>query len=329
MDFFLRCESLPALYVLLPLVLAAVIARLYVHKTTVYRYTLGTLLSNAGFASTHWYKKILYALRLLSLAALAFFASRPQLVDSRSKVTVEGIDIVLALDASGSMSIQDFADDQRSRFQVAQGEALRFINLRNNDAIGFVLFGKDALSLCPITHDKKLLKQIVQEVKLGEVVNHEGTVLAAALLNAINRLKYSQSKSKVIILLTDGEPSEGDIDPNVPLAIAKKMNIKIYTIGIGSDEDKVILTPYGPMVSPKVNRKLLQQIAQHTGGQFFMAHNAQDMREVYDTIDALEKTEREAPVFTKYFDIYAPGLVIVLCLLFLELILTTWIWFGI
>lgn len=329
MDFFLRYESLHLLYVLLPLVVMAAIVRSYFYKEVVYRYTLGSVLASKGFASKHWYKKIIYAMRFLSLIAAAFLASRPQLVDSKSKMTVEGIDIVLVLDASGSMSFQDFADDQRSRFKVAQDEALRFINLRNNDALGFVLFGKDALTRCPITHDKKLLKQVVQEVKLGEVVDHEGTVLSTALLNAINRLKYSQSKSKVIILLTDGEPSDGDIDPNVPLAIAKKLDIKIYTIGIGSDEDKVILTPYGPMVSPKVNRKLLQQIAQNTGGQFFMAHNAQDMRDIYDTIDSLEKTQQEAPLFTKYFDIYAPFLIIVLVLLLLELILTAGMWFGI
>ncbi len=312
------------------MVLAGALARLYVHKSVVYRYTLGAVLAAAGFASNHWYKKLLYALRLLTLCTLAFLAARPQLVDSRSKVTVEGIDIVLVLDASGSMQSQDFADDQRTRFEVAQQEALRFINLRHNDAFGFVLFGKDAISRCPITHDKKLLKSIVQDVRLGQVVDPDGTVLSIALLNAINRLKYSQSKSKVIILLTDGEPSEGDIDPNIPLAIAKKMGIKIYTIGIGSEEDQMIIHPlFGRIPKPKVNRKLLEQIAHHTGGQFFMARNAQDMRDVYDTIDKLEKTEHEAPVFTRYYDIYAPALLAVLSLLCLELILTTWMWFGI
>lgn len=313
----------------MPLVILAALARLYLKNHVVYRHTLASTLAANGFASEHWYKKILYVLRLLSLLALAFFAARPQLVDSRSKITVEGIDIILTMDASGSMSIQDFADDQRSRFEVAKDEALRFINLRHNDALGLVLFGKDAITRCPITHDKKLLKQITQEAELGQVVDPDGTVLAIALLNAINRLKYSQAKSKVIILLTDGAPSDGDIDHNIPLAIAKKMGIKIYTIGIGSDEPRMVLTPQGPAIIPVVNRKLLQEIAQHTGGQFFMAHNAQDMRDVYDTIDALEKTEHESPVFTKYFDIYAPGLIVTFGLLVLELILTTWIWFGI
>jgi Ca-activated chloride channel family protein len=327
-DFFLRCQSLSALYILVPLVIVFAIVRRYFTKAVVYRYTLGTELAAAGFTSRHWYKTIINILHGLSLLIIAVLASKPQLVDSRSKVTMQGIDIMITLDASGSMQMQDFEGDKRSRFEVAKDEALHFINLRQNDALGLVLFGKDALSRCPITYDKKMLKQMVQDTQLGEVVDPDGTVLSVALLNAINRLKYSQAKSKIIILLTDGEPSEGDIDFNIPLAIAKKMGIKIYTIGIGGDENRMIMTPFGPQLMAKVNKKLLEQLANQTGGKFFMARNAADMRAVYDTIDTLEKTEHEAPLFSKYYDIYAPALVVVLGMLLLELILSTGIWFG-
>ncbi len=237
---------------------------------------------------------------------------------------------MLVLDVSGSMSTQDYSDDERSRFDVAKDEAIRFIQARPNDAIGIVLFGKDAVSRCPLTLDKKMLETIIMQTQLG-VVDHDGTVLSRGILTAANRLKNSTAKSNVMIVLTDGEPTPEDADPAVAIEIAKQLKIKIYTIGIGSDEDRVVMHPIFGAIGkmPKVNKELLTKIAQETGGKFFLARNAQDMRAVYKTIDALEKSDIETPLFTKYYDIFMTGVWIVFALLLFEVALSTTIWFGI
>jgi len=255
-------------------------------------------------------------------------SGRPQLVDSRSVVPVKGIDIVLVLDVSGSMQFQDYDDDQRSRFDVAKAEAERFIQKRVHDSLGLVLFGKDALSRCPITADKLLLQEIVRDLKLG-IIDPDGTMLITGIVTAANRLKNSKAKSKIMIVLTDGEPSEGDISPSVGIDVAKKLGIKIYTVGIGSEESHVFMHPlYGLVEKPKVNKELLTKIAHETGGSYFMAHNAKDMRKIYDTIDLLEKTEHDVPIFSLYYDIVIPCVGIVLFLVLCKLILSTFIWFA-
>jgi len=133
-----------------------------------------------------------------------------------------------------------------------------------------------------------------------------------------------------MILLTDGEPSEGDMDPAAAITIAQKLGIKVYTVGIGSEEPEVFMHPfYGMVRKPSVNKKLLDTIAQGTGGKSFMAHNAQDMRAIYDTIDALEKTEYETPIFSRYYDLFGYGVAAILVLIFAELFLSTFVWFGI
>jgi Ca-activated chloride channel family protein len=298
------------------------------YKTPLYRYSLVTTLKQNNALVSHPHRIIIYSIRLLTLCVLAIVISKLQLVDSRSKVPVQGIDIVLVLDVSGSMQFQDYADDSRSRFDVAKAEAIHFIEKRDHDALGLVLFGKDTLSRCPITSDKQLLKQVVEELKLG-VIDSDGTMLITGMVTAANRLKHSYSQSKVMIVLTDGEPSEGDMDPSIGIDIAKKLGIKIYTVGIGSEEEVVFMHPlYGLVAKPKVNKKLLTKIARETGGQYFMAHSAADMRRIYDTIDSLEKTEHEVPLFSVYYDMINPFVIIILALLFIELLLSTFVWFA-
>src|SRR5581483_365846 len=183
------------------------------YKFCVYRYSLTSTIKHNYDVGKHPHRSIIYGIRLLILCLLALVISKPQLVDVRSKVPIEGIDIVLVLDVSGSMQFQDYKDDVRSRFDVAKAEAVRFIEKRDHDALGVVLFGKDTVSRCPITADKQLLKQIVDELKLG-VIDPDGTMLITGIVTAANRLKHSSAKSKVMIVLTDGEPSEGDLDPS-------------------------------------------------------------------------------------------------------------------
>lgn len=295
-------------------------------RQPVYRYSIAEVLKNGGCAYRNYYKKILFLLRFFTLSLLAFLLARPQLVDTTSKVTVEGINIILVLDVSGSMQLVD-SDNEPARIESAKEEAIRFIKARDNDAIGLVLFGNGAVSRCPLTLDKNILTSIVDDTHVG-VIDYTGTLLSTAIITAANRLKSEKSKSNVMILLTDGEPSPGDKDPALAIEVAKKLGIKVYTIGVGSDEDKVFMHSFhGPMRIPKINAELLTRIANETGGQFFLAKNQQDMRLIYDTIDKLEKTEDETPIYKRYYDIFMPFLWVVFACLILELMVSLF-WFG-
>ena len=253
----------------IPALMVVIVYRWFWHKKAVYHYPMARMLRDHGLVVNRWPERILAGLRLGSFMLLALLLAKPQLVDDRSLVTVEGIDIIVVLDVSGSMQFRDYEDDQRSRIEVAKDEAIRFIEKRNNDAIGLVIFGNDALSRVPLTLDKNLLKQMVKSLELG-IINPDGTLLSTALVTAANRLKYSKAKSKIMIVLTDGEPSEGDCDPSIALAIAKKLGIKIYTIGIGSDEERLMQHPFfGVIRAPKINSVLLTRLAQETGRTIF------------------------------------------------------------
>ncbi len=328
MEYFFRFEHPWILFITVPLLLITVIFRSKFFRPIYYRYSLGSILKTHKRVSKHPYQKILYAIRLLCLALLALLIAKPQLVDRRSNMVVDGIDMMVVLDASGSMQFRDYSDDNRSRFDVAKDEAIRFIKKRMNDALGLVVFGKDAISRCPLTMDKKIVIDMVSSLQLGDI-DPDGTMLATAVVTAINRLKNSHAKSKIMILLTDGEPSPGDMDFDAAIKIAKKFNVKVYAIGIGSEKDEIIMHPdFGLIAKPKVNVSLLKQIARETGGTFFMARNDRDMREIYDTIDCLEKTKHEAPLYSRYFDIYASFVLCIMMLLCLEQCLSCWIWFS-
>lgn len=326
MEYFFRFYHAQWLYLLIPAIIIAIFLRSKFKKTVFYKYTLASEIEKGGLASKNIYKKVFFVLRLLTILLLVFLVVRPQLVDNRSEVFVEGIDMMLVLDASGSMNIADF--DDQTRFDVAKKEALRFIEKRVHDPIGMVIFGNDAISRCPITTDKNIIKQIIESMNVG-VINPQGTVLSAAVIMAANRLKESKSKNKIIILLTDGEPTENDMPAQMAIDVAKKMGIKIYTIGIGSEEQKYIRDPfYGPVPLPMVNAPLLKKIAAETSGKFFMAKNTKDMRNIYDTIDRLEKTEYKTNIYNRYFELFEPFLWIIFGLIFLEIFLSLFVWFG-
>lgn len=327
MDYFIRLAQLDTLWWTIPAFSAAVIARYYA-KTPFYTYPLARNLAQAGYSKAPTHKRIFAAIKILILLILGFLIAKPQLVDSRSSITIDGIDIMIVLDASASMQFQDFDDDQRSRFQVAKDEAMRFVDKRTDDALGLVLFGKDALSRIPLTMDKKLINTIISGLELG-FIDPDGTVLSTAIISGANRLKNSNAKSKVMIVLTDGAPSENDTDPALAIELAQKLGLKIYTIGIGSDEDQYVMHPFmGLIPKPKINRPLLVKIAQDTGGKFFLARNSKDMRAVYDTIDSLERTSRQTSLYNKYYDIFIPGVALIIFLMLLELLLSVTIWFG-
>lgn len=328
MEFFLRFAYASLLYILIPLVLFIAILKLKYVKKIIYRYSLASVISDNGLASRHPYKKIFFLLRFITLLGLALLIGKPQLVDPRSNVKVEGIDIVIALDASGSMKEPFSKSDKKTRFDVAKKEAIRFIKKRENDPIGLVIFGRDSISRCPITLDKTILHAMVKDLKLG-LVDPDGTFLATSILTAANRLKDSKAKTKIIILLTDGAPSPDDIRPQEAIDIAKKLDIKVYTVGIGSDEMEYQIDPlYGYRFVPGVNRRLLTKIAKETGGKFFMAKNPQEMRNIYETINRLETTEYETDIYSRYFDIFMPFLWALFGMILLELLFSTFIWFA-
>lgn len=327
MIYFLRFAWLPALFILLGVIFAIAFLRRR-KKKTIYRYSLGSLLKRDFLATTHPFKKIFWTLRFLTLAVLAFLIARPQIVDSRSNVQIDGIDIMLVLDASGSMQLNDFDNDDRSRFDIAKEEAIRFAQKRDNDALGLVIFAHDAISRCPLSNDKRIICNMIRELQLNDI-NPDGTVLATAMVTAANRLKLSRAKSKIMILLTDGAPSQNDMNAETAIEIAKKLDIKVYTIGVGSEEQKFVLHPfYGRMPLPRVNGELLKHIAQETGGKFFMASNASDMRKIYETIDKLERTRHETQVFSKYYDIFFPVTLALMGCVSMELLLSTFAWFS-
>lgn len=324
---FFRFAS-PLALVVLPVVVVVFWLRLK-KRVVSYRYSQTHLLIADNNSSGEFFKNSMIGMRLVALMVLALLCARPQLVDEHSKLPTQGIDIVLVLDVSGSMQEQDNIKDNRSRFEIAKQEAARFISKRDNDAIGLVLFGNVATFRCPITMDKKLLLELVSSLQLGEI-DHKGTVLARGMMAAVNRLKESKAASKIMILLTDGEPTEEDLDPHAALEIVKKFGIKVYAIGIGSEQEKECFDmQQGYCTRITINKKLLEMIASQTGGQCFMAHNASDMRTIYDTIDQLEKTKQEMPMFVNFHDLMMPFLFVVVGLMFIELCLSTFIWFGI
>jgi Ca-activated chloride channel family protein len=254
--------------------------------------------------------------------------AKPQLVDQKSKITVEGIDIMMVLDISGSMALFDDIKDNRSRLDIAKEEAINFIKKRHNDAIGLVVFGDYAITSCPLTMDKQILESMVSSIFMSDSDQiHQGTVISQSLITAARRLQKSQTKSKIIILLTDGEPTGGDLPIQEAIDIAKLFGIKIYTIGIGSHGVSFVKYPFGKTpVQTNFNTELLEKVAQETGGKFFNAKKSQDVAKVYNEIDRLEKSKIQNNLYTKHYDFFIPIVLGLLMLIFFELIISTCIW---
>ena len=327
MNYILQWQQPHMLYWLIPVIICIVWYRLKFYRPVRYRCSLVRALVNDNAQSHHIYKQFFFLLRLAVLCMIALLIAMPRLVDVDSKVPVEGIDIVLVLDVSGSMNNQDDESDPRTRHEMAKQEAIRFIEKRDNDAIGLVLFANDALSRIPITMDKQLLKEVIGELELG-FINPNGTLLFTGVLTAANRLKHSKAKSKVMILLTDGEPTDGDMSPQLTMDIVKQLGIKIYTIGIGSDQPRYVTHPLGLIPIPGVNKEVLSYIAKQTDGKFFLAKNPNDMRQIYDTINRLETSEQELPRFSRWYDLAFSMIWVILALLFVELFTATYVWFS-
>lgn len=240
-----------------------------------------------------------FALKILVLAALIVALARPQSTSQRKDVSVEGIDIVMAMDVSGSMLAQDF---KPNRLEASKEVAASFIKGRPNDRIGLVIFSGEAFTQCPLTTDHQVLNHLFSNVKSGMI--EDGTAIGDGLATAISRLKESQAISKVIILLTDGVSNMGALDASSAAEIAKMYGIRVYTIGVGSQgyAPYPVQTPFGmrtQQMEVKIDEALLEQIAQTTDGKYFRATSNKKLRAIYQEIDEMETSKIDVSVFSK------------------------------
>ncbi|MFI5135330.1 MAG: vWA domain-containing protein, partial [Chitinophagales bacterium] len=244
-------------------------------------------------------KKFLPVLRVLALILLLIALARPQTSSSEEKISTEGIDIVLAMDVSASMLAKDFSP---SRIEAAKKEALDFIDGRPHDRVGLVIFAGESFTQCPVTIDRAVVKNQLSQIKNGLL--EDGTAIGMGLATAVQRLKESQAKSKVVILMTDGVNNKGLIDPLTATDIAMQFGVRVYTIGIGTNGKAmtpVAMTPNGEYIydyqDVQIDEDLLKQIAQKTGGQYFRATDNRTLKEIYQQIDKLEKTKIDVSSF--------------------------------
>jgi len=267
-----------------------------------------------------------FLLRIIAIALVIIVLARPQSVNSSDISNSEGIDIIMALDISGTMLANDFSP---TRLEAAKKVASEFINDRPSDRIGLVIFAGESFTQCPLTTDHRVLLNLLTEVKFGMI--EDGTAIGLGLANSVNRLKDSESKSRVVILLTDGSNNAGQIAPLTAAELAASYGIRVYTIGIGSRGNSVarVMTPYGMQtmnVSGDFDEKTLTEIAGVTGGTYFRATDNTSLSGIYDEIDQMEKSHISVNTVTKRKELYLPFAIIALALLGFELILRrTWL----
>jgi Ca-activated chloride channel homolog len=265
-----------------------------------------------------------FALRMAALGFLIVAFARPQTSARGENVYREGIDITIALDISGSMLAEDF---RPNRLEAAKKVGEDFILARESDRIGLVIFAGESFTQCPLTTDYTVLVDLLRKVKTGYL--QDGTAIGEGIANAVNRMKDSKSKSKVMILLTDGVNNMGSIDPATAAEIARTFGIRVYTIGVGTRgmAPYPFKTVYGIQYQPvpvEIDEDMLRQVAQITGGQYFRATGNKKLVEIYDEIDKLERTKIEVTEFHRYTELFYDYLLAGLLLLISELALS---WF--
>ncbi len=292
-----------------------------------YKFVSSTIL----FSDTHSISKTItlkqrlrhlpYLLKIIATALLIIAIARPQSTANWEESTTEGIDIVLAMDISGSMLARDLKPD---RLEASKDVAMDFISKRKNDRVGLVIFAGESFTQCPLTTDHNVLLNLFKDVKSGMV--EDGTAIGMGLATAVNRLKDSKAISKVIILLTDGVNNSGMVPPLTAAEIAQKFGIRVYTIGVGTEgfAPYPFQTPFGIQyqdLEVKIDEKTLQDIAILTDGKYFRATNNNSLKEIYKDIDALEKSKIEVTEFHKRSEEFLPFALWALGLLFLGFIL--------
>ena len=265
-------------------------------------------------------------LRLAVFVLLILILARPQTHNSWNNKSVEGIDIMMAMDVSGSMLAEDL---KPNRIEAAKQVAAEFIAGRPNDNIGLTIFAGEAFTQCPMTTDNASLLNLLQGVRTDMATRgliEDGTAIGMGLANAVSRLKDSKAKSKVVILLTDGSNNRGDLSPMTAAEIAKSLGIRVYTIGVGTNK----VAPYPMVVAGSVqyvnvpveiDSKTLSDIAAATDGDFYRATNNKELQNIYKEIDKLEKSKLSVKTYSKKYEAYQPFAIAAVLLLLLEILL--------
>lgn len=267
------------------------------------------------------FQNLPFWLRIAALAAIIIALARPQTKYDKTRREGQGIDIILAIDVSGSMTAQDFVPN---RMEAAKKVAIDFVNHRPDDRIGVVIFAGESFTQCPLTTDHYVLISQIQQIRNGLL--EDGTAIGSGLATSVDRLRSSKSKSKVVILLTDGVNNGGLIDPSTAAEIAKTFHVKVYTIGVGSTGFAPISeqTPLGTVTQQQkvnIDEKLLMNIANGTGGKYFRATDNQSLGQIYKDIDKLEKSKVQVTTFHLFSEKFYPFIFLAMGLLLLEGIL--------
>ena len=277
---------------------------------------------NAPRTVRYWLRHAPFVLRVAAVVLMIVALARPQDVEEQSRTNAEGIDIMLAIDISSSMLARDFQPD---RLTAAKEVAAEFIADRYGDRIGLALFAGESFTQSPLTTDKGTLQTLLMRLRSGII--EDGTAIGNGLATAINRLRESDAKSKVIILLTDGVNNRGEIAPLMAAEIAADMGIKVYTIGVGTRGK----APYPAvdmfgnmsfqMMDVEIDEQTLEQIAETTSGRYFRATDRQSLKEIYDEINAMEKSKIEVTDLTIYHEQFLPLLLLAIGLLVAEFLI--------
>ena len=283
------------------------------------------------YAPKSWRIRIInlpMVLRCITYALVVIILARPQTHNAWDKRSVEGIDIMLAMDVSTSMLAEDL---RPNRIEAAKSVAAEFIAGRPNDNIGLTIFAGEAFTQCPMTTDHASLLSLLQNVRTDIAASgliQDGTAVGMGLANAVSRLKNSKAKSKVVILLTDGSNNMGDLSPMTAAQIAKSMGIRVYTIGVGTNK----VAPYPMPVAGgvqyvnmpvEIDTNTLREIAATTDGNFYRATNNAELKKIYKDIDKLEKTRMNVTKFSKKYEAYEPFVLAAIICLLLEIVLRT------
>lgn len=272
---------------------------------------------------SHQLRHSLFLLRLIAVALIIVALARPQSGRTEEEVTTEGIDIVLILDTSSSMLAEDFRP--KNRIQAAKDVATEFIKGRRNDRIGMVVFSAKSYTQCPLTLDYGILINFMKDIEVGMI--EDGTAIGLAIANAVNRLKDSEAKSKVAILLTDGRNNAGEIDPITAAKVAEAYGIKFYTVGVGT-QGEALYPVDDPFLGKRyvrmpvdIDEDMLRQVANITHGQYFRATDNESLEKIFKEIDSLEKTKIEVKQYTRYSELFTHWLWAALAVILLEMIL--------
>jgi Ca-activated chloride channel family protein len=321
----------PLFFILIIIVPLLVFSYLYEKKKkkASIRFSDLSVIKNLPSSRLQGFRWILFALRIATVLILIICIARPQSGKKCEEILTEGIDIILALDISGSMRAEDFKP--KNRLMSAKQVVEEFVKGRKNDRLGLIVFAAHSFTQCPLTLDYGVLLNFLKQVKIGMI--EDGTAIGMALVNCVNRLKNSKAKSKVIILLTDGVNNTGKIDPITAAKIARAMDVKVYTIGMGKIGGAPIpiehpifgkiyaRNPDGSLVLTKVDEHTLKEIARITKGKYFRATDEKKLRKICAEIDKMEKTKIKVKEYMKYKELFAFPLFIGIILLLTEITL--------